>query len=214
MMALSGGGEAVDFGHRKCHGGAPACTGYVAPACSGYVAPPPPPPPVCTGVAGCSGRHHCHGGGLFSKLGHRHGCHGEVACVGAPIVTCYGGAAYGCAGGYAPPPPPVIMKGETPKVMPKPIPPEVPPVKKTSIAAPATIVVSLPADATLTVDGNATRSISALRTLVTPALETGSTYVYTLQVRVNGQTQTQQIQVRGGQTTQAQFSFPQSVASR
>jgi len=214
MMALSGGGEAVDFGHRKeCHGGgAPVCSGYAAPVyaapvCTGYGAV------GCTGVGGCTGRHHgharaasCHGGGLFSRMG-GHRCHGgAVACTGGYTGTCFGGAGAGCFGGGVY----VAPKGETPKVMPK----EIVPPKKTSIAVPATIVVSLPANATLSVDGSPTTSTSAQRTLVTPALETGSTYVYTLQAQVNGQTQSQQIQVRGGQTTQAQFSFPQGVASR
>jgi uncharacterized protein (TIGR03000 family) len=231
MMALSGGGEAVDFGHRKaCHGGgAPVCSGYAAPACSGYVAPVSSGYVGCTGVSGsaCTGRAHghraCTGGGLFSKL-RKHGCHGgAVACSGGGYSgTCYGGSSYGgcvgsspyggCVGGmgggiY------VAPKGETPKVMPKEI-KEIKEIKKTSITAPATIVVSLPAAATLTVDGNPTTSTSAQRTLVTPSLETDSTYIYTLQVQVNGQTQTQQIRVRGGQTAQAQFSFPQTVASR
>jgi uncharacterized protein (TIGR03000 family) len=212
MMALSGGGEAVDFGHRKCHGctGAPACTGVVvARGCTGGAVAH-----GCSGYGSCHGRvaHHghraagctgsCHGGGLFSRMRSR--CHGSsYGCTGYGAVGCTGGA--GCTGG-------VIVAphhpgAETPKVMPK------EEKKKTSIA-PATIVVSLPADATLTVDGAKTSSTSAQRTLVTPALDTDSTYVYTLQAQVNGQTQTQQIQVRGGQVTQAQFSFPESVASR
>ena len=93
---------------------------------------------------------------------------------------------------------------ETPKVMPK---------KEKVSLAPATIVVSLPANATLTVDGTPTTQTAAQRTLVTPALEEG-TFVYTLQAQFDGQTQTQQVQVRAGETSQAQFSFPQGVVSR
>jgi len=85
--------------------------------------------------------------------------------------------------------------------------------------APATIVVSLPADARLTVDGNATRSTSDRRTFVTPALESGETYMYTLraEVVVDGQAsvQTQEVAVRAGQTTDVTFNFTsQGVASR
>jgi uncharacterized protein (TIGR03000 family) len=72
----------------------------------------------------------------------------------------------------------------------------------------------LPAEAKLTVDGNSTTSTTERRTLVTPALEQGSIYVYTLQAEVNGQTQTQEVRVRAGETSQAQFNFPQGVASR
>jgi uncharacterized protein (TIGR03000 family) len=202
MMALSGGSEAVDFGHR-CKG----CTGY---ACSGAT--------VCTGyAAACTGRtHRCHGtyacsgsachgtyacsgsactgschGGLFSRLKSRcHGCTGTYACTGS---ACTGGT------------PVVPMTPETPKTPPKVVP-------KSVSVAPATIIVSIPAGATLTVDGTPTTSTSAQRVLVTPALDMGSTYVYTLVARINGQVQTQDIQVRAGETTQVNFA--QTVASR
>jgi len=45
--------------------------------------------------------------------------------------------------------------------------------------APATIRVSLPADAALTVDGQATQATSATRSFTTPALESGKRYFYT-----------------------------------
>ena len=88
-----------------------------------------------------------------------------------------------------------------------------------SNASPATIVVTLPAEARLIVDGAATRSTSERRTFVTPALENGETYVYTLRAEVvrDGQTavQTQEVIVRGGQTTDVSFNFAsQGVASR
>ncbi len=83
----------------------------------------------------------------------------------------------------------------------------------------ATIAVSLPADAQLTVDGNATRSTSDRRSFVTPALENGVNYVYSLRAEVvrDGQVsvQTQEVTVRGGQTTDVSFTFAsQGVASR
>ena len=91
--------------------------------------------------------------------------------------------------------------------------------EEASTPSPATIVVSLPADAKLVVDGNATRSTSDRRTFVTPALDNGSDYVYTLRAEIvrDGQVavQTQDITVRGGQTTEVSFTFAsQSVASR
>jgi uncharacterized protein (TIGR03000 family) len=87
--------------------------------------------------------------------------------------------------------------------------------EEVSAPAAATIVVSLPADAKLTVDGTPTTSTSNRRTLFTPPLARGSAYVYTLRAEVNGQTQSQDVQVRAGQVTQAQFTFPaSSVAGR
>jgi len=85
--------------------------------------------------------------------------------------------------------------------------------------APATIVVTLPAEAKLTVDGNATRATSARRTFVTPALEVGGDYSYTLRAEMvqDGQVavQTQNVTVRGGETTEVSFTFAsQGVASR
>jgi uncharacterized protein (TIGR03000 family) len=210
MMALSGGSEAVDFGHKKCHGctGAPVCTGAVyapkvvyAPACTGSAchgarAACHGTRAACHGAVACTGS--CHGGGLFAKMRDRR-CHG---CTGA--VACYGSA--GCSGTIVVPGSPG-MNPETPKTPPKVIP-------KSVSVAPATIVVSLPAGATLTVDGTPTSSTAAQRVLLTPALDMGTTYVYTLQAQLNGQVQSQDIQVRAGETTQAEFSFPASVASR
>ncbi len=91
--------------------------------------------------------------------------------------------------------------------------------KKTEVDAPATIVVTLPAEAKLSVDGTATTSTSDRRVLQTPVLETGSDYVYTLRAEVvrDGQTmvETQQITVRAGETTEVPFNFSaQGVASR
>ena len=96
----------------------------------------------------------------------------------------------------------------------------VPDPKKTKVESdvPATIIVSLPADARLTVDGVATTSTSDRRTLVTPNLEVGTTYFYTMraEIVVDGRTvsETQVVNVFGGQTTDVRFSFPQTVATR
>ena len=58
-----------------------------------------------------------------------------------------------------------------------------PPTPKTTDldnAAPATIVVNVPADARLTIDGEATTSTSAQRVFVSPVLNPGQEYHYTL----------------------------------
>ena len=105
------------------------------------------------------------------------------------------------------------MKKEMPKSEPVPNP------KKVSINTPATIVVSLPTEARLFVDGAPTTSTTDRRTLVTPALETGSTYVYEVRAEIvhEGRTiaQTQQVTVRSGEVSNVQFNFStQTVASR
>src|SRR2546426_118647 len=108
------------------------------------------------------GRGRCHGcaGG---------GCHGGYGCAGG---GCHGG----CEGGYPVPPP----KTGDPKVMPK----------KTEGPSPATIIVSLPANARLLIDGNSTSSTSARRIFTSPTLQPGADYVYTLRAEIirDGQT--------------------------
>lgn len=131
MMAMSGSGDDMSWGHRGgCHGGS-SCHGYVAASsCCGSYAP------VSTGCYGsgygsgygCNGGYSCHGGGRGGFLGlcnrgnschgggglfHRggHSCHGYVntcntcnTCA-APMNNCCGQVqSYGCTGGmmYAP----------------------------------------------------------------------------------------------------------------
>ncbi len=78
--------------------------------------------------------------------------------------------------------------------------------------APARIIVSLPADARLTVDGTPTKSTSATRVFVSPALQPGQQYQYTFKAEVvrNGEPQsaTKQVTVRAGQETRVQFNLP------
>ena len=56
---------------------------------------------------------------------------------------------------------------------------------KTGMApAPATLIVSLPADAKLTIDDSPTASTSAERTFVSPTLKPGQDYNYTLKAEM------------------------------
>ncbi len=222
MLALTAGNEAIDFGKSRCTG----CTAYTACptvvygctssctarnglfanrshgcttsyACSSSV------------VYGCSSSHSsCHGG-LFAR---RNACHCPPTCS-----TSY----YGCTTGYngctstVVPTTPIPIKKDMPKGGEK---IDAPKKEQASINA-ATIIVSLPADARLIVDGASTTSTSERRTLVTPELEAGATYVYTMQAEVTREgrvmTQTQQVTVRGGETSNVQFNFSgQAVASR
>jgi uncharacterized protein (TIGR03000 family) len=89
------------------------------------------------------------------------------------------------------------------------------------VAAPvntqASIVVSLPAEAKLTIDGNPTTSTSSRRVFVTPELPVGRTFNYTLkaEVAVGGRTEviTKVVTVQAGGETQALLELPASVAS-
>jgi uncharacterized protein (TIGR03000 family) len=75
----------------------------------------------------------------------------------------------------------------------------------------ATIVVNLPDDATLTVDGEATQSTSGTRVFVSPSLQAGKTYQYTLRAEVNRdgrrQTTSRTVDVQAGRTTNVNIDF-------
>lgn len=83
----------------------------------------------------------------------------------------------------------------------------------------AMVVVDLPAEARLTIDGQATTSTSGQRTFQTPELEDGKSFHYTLRAEVNRggrvQTITERITVRAGETTRITLNVPaEGVASR
>jgi uncharacterized protein (TIGR03000 family) len=75
----------------------------------------------------------------------------------------------------------------------------------------ATIIVNLPADATLTVDGEATQSTSGTRVFTSPPLQAGKTYQYTLRAEVNRdgrrQTTSRTVDVQAGRTTNVNIDF-------
>jgi len=78
-----------------------------------------------------------------------------------------------------------------------------------SLDTPAKVFVSLPADATLTIDGHATASTSAQRTFVSPVLVAGKDYQYTLKVEMvrdgKAVTEIKTVVVRAGETTDVSF---------
>ena len=84
----------------------------------------------------------------------------------------------------------------------------------------ATIVVSLPADAKLTVDGTPTQSTSARRVFESPDLAPGKKYNYTFKATVmrDGKEQvvTKTAEVAAGKTSTVKLELPKSttVASR
>jgi uncharacterized protein (TIGR03000 family) len=83
----------------------------------------------------------------------------------------------------------------------------------------ASLVVHLPANARLTIDGDPTRATSATRWFVTPPLEPGKTYHYDLKAEVvrDGKqfTETRRVAVRAGQVSAVAMAVTgQAVAAK
>lgn len=82
----------------------------------------------------------------------------------------------------------------------------------------ATLIVTLPENATLTIDGQETTSTSAQRVFVTPALEDGKEYEYTLKAKVerDGKVEiaTAKVSFRAGETKPVELKFTQGVAAQ
>jgi uncharacterized protein (TIGR03000 family) len=247
MMALSGSGDAPAHHWGKgCYGGYYAscygcnggygCWGGYGWSCYG------------AGYYGCWGSSYgwgCHGysygchGGLFGKHHHGYSCYGSCygwGCWGGAVYTgCYGsGYGWGCCGGgcyggevIVPATPPTMqaepIKSEPKKEEKKPE--EEKKIDKSgestsSLMAPATLVVSLPADATLIVDGVMTKATSAERSFITPNLVRGKEYFYRLQAtwEADGKTVVinKRVVVRPGQETRISLGTAEAanVASR
>jgi len=91
--------------------------------------------------------------------------------------------------------------------------------EQASTTAPATLVVNLPEDATLTIDGVPTTSTSSRRVFLTPDLEKGQKYQYTLKATVMRDGKPVQAEqpviVRSGEESQVTLKLPAtSVAAR
>jgi len=224
LMALTSGGDAPALGGRGgccggyggcygcsggCHGGGHGCRGghhRSHGCCGGYSG--------CYGCYGgnfgCSGG--CYGSGHGCRGGH-HRSHGCCGCCGGSYggnYGCYGGnfGGLGCVGGVGG----VIVPPVAPTTTPK----------KTSLenSAPATLIVSVPADARLSIDGEATTSMTTQRVFVSPALNFGREYHYTLQAEFvkDGKkvTLSKEVAVQAGEETRVSFSAADSaeMASR
>ncbi len=212
MVAMTASPESASFGHKSyfgCNGG--SCNGTVVTStgcCGGMMLGSG----CCgglfsgkhAGMFGCCGGglfsgHGCCGGGLFSGHGccggglfSGHGCcgggmfsgkhagcclfggkmfhHGCNGCTGG--AGCTGGS--GCCGGT-----PAMT---TPEKKDMPLPKG---DKKPSVtSSPALITVNVPANATISIDGTATKSTSAVRVFATPALEAGTVYYYSITAEV------------------------------
>jgi uncharacterized protein (TIGR03000 family) len=84
-------------------------------------------------------------------------------------------------------------------------------------ATTATLIISLPADARLTIDDTLTRSTAAVRTFISPPLEPGRDYEYNLKAEAmrDGQLQvvTKRVTVRPGEETRVTLDFTGASAS-
>jgi len=103
--------------------------------------------------------------------------------------------------------------------MPAPVVPA-PPAKVGTMAAPATIIVTLPAEAKLSIDDAATKQTSARRVFVSPTLNPGETYSYTLKAEFVAEgkpvVQSKKVTVTAGNEATVSFSASDlaGVASR
>lgn len=219
------------FGCNGCNG----CNGYGYMAvhgnfCSG-----------CWGGCGCSGWGWSgHGGYGPGGLGYS-GCYGCTGCYGG-YSSLYGGppywapmGCYGCYGAYAgwacygAPLPhhgvidlgPVGGSKKEPKTEETPMPKEkkLPKDEEVRLDRRARVIVELPEDAKLYIDGNLMTTTSAKRTFQTPDLIAGQTYFYELKAEVirEGRTvaETQRVLLRPGQVVNASFGrMDTATASR
>jgi len=125
---------------------------------------------------------------------------------------------YGCQGSWAPPPgpphdgPPPDGHHDDGKGPEKGAPKKGTGEGEAMLSAPVTLVVSLPAEAKLSVDDYATKSTSAVRTFTSPVLEAGQEYTYTLKGEMirDGKTETttKQVTVRAGDQLSVSLNFP------
>jgi len=91
------------------------------------------------------------------------------------------------------------------------------PMKTGAVEAPATILVSVPENAKLTIDDAATAATAAQRVFVTPALVPGKSYHYTMKVEYVKEGKpvviTKKVDVTAGNETNVSF-IEETVAGR
>lgn len=175
-------GRLFNLGH-GCDGGCHGCDGGCDGGCFG-----------CDG--GCFG---CHGGFFRGLLGRLHGCDGG----------CFG--CNGCFGGEVIHVPSTPTTTEPPKSM---DPKEAEKGKAAAMTSPAkaTLVVNVPANTKVMIDGEATGNGSGARVFSTPVLQPGFSYRYIIQAEMlqNGQTvvQSKAVTVKAGEESRISFDQP------
>jgi uncharacterized protein (TIGR03000 family) len=99
-----------------------------------------------------------------------------------------------------------------------PAPAPAPAPKKAEAASPAHIIVRLPADAKLSVDGVDCPLTSETRSFDSPALQPGQRYFYTFKAEVlrDGKTRTEskRVIIAAGEKVNVEFNLPVETASR
>ncbi len=198
MATLTTGGATPDWGCFRCGG----C--YCGCACH-----------CSCGRYGSYGTYGTYCGCACYRCGcacfHR-GCYGGVtvnfchSCGGFACYGCYGCQALNCHCGWS-------CYGVMPPVLPYPQP--VPKDKKgkeeeeLQAQSRARLIVEVPAEAKVYIDGNLMKTNATRRVYSTPVLQQGQTYFYDVKAEVmrEGQpvTQTQRVQFRIGQIVQANF---------
>jgi uncharacterized protein (TIGR03000 family) len=197
----------------------------------------------CNGGYGCygggyGGGYGCYSGGYgggygcsSGGYGGGYGCYasGYSGGYGGGCASSYGGYGVGCAGGYGVggvgcggvivPSGGVITPGtggEKPKTDDKPKGDGPPKVGKATSTA--TLVVTLPEDAKLTIDGVATTSTSSRRVFITPELNVGTVYFYNLKAEVVREgkpvVMQERVEIRPGLESSVTLQPPTSVAAR
>jgi uncharacterized protein (TIGR03000 family) len=152
------------------------------------------------GCMGCNGCNGCNGGRGHKWFKRSNGCGGCDGGCGGGCGGCAG--CVGCAGGSAGYHSTIIVMPKADSAV-------------AQSAAPATIVVSLPAEAKLSIDGNSTTSTSERRVFVSPTLEAGQEYYYTLKAELNGQVKEERVTVKAGQEVTVKIEIPAaSVAAK
>jgi len=214
VVALAGGAEAPDCHRGGCGGG--CYGGGVSYGCSG---------------GGCFGGHHhrggsccgcsgggyvggCYGGGYGGGYGgiSYGGCYGGG--YGGGYGGCYGGGYGGGYGGYGMPGGGYPYYQGNPKSMPgaeKIGDPKEKKSEEVNVPTPGTLVVNLPANAKLTIDGYVSKQSTSQRRLVTTPINPGQEFTYTLVAEVNGAQVTQTVTVRAGEEVPVTFNFTTAV---
>jgi uncharacterized protein (TIGR03000 family) len=161
------------------------------------------------GNGGCCGG--CYGSAAYWAGGWaNNGCCGGMryGCCGG---GCCGGSGSGCCGGMMAPG--MAAPGMAPPRNAEPIQPPKASPPGAAAMAPATLLIHLPADASLTINTTATAQMTAdTRKFVSPPLEPGRDYYYNLQAEVvqGGQrlVTNSRVFVRAGQQSEVTLTIP------
>ena len=231
MAAMTGGVEAPEFG-RRCSGcsscsscsscwscsscsSCSSCKGTRVrrSKCSG-----------CSSCWSCSGSCHVSYSSCYSSCYgscHSYGCHTSYGtCHGYGCTMSYGTChGYGCATSYGCTMAAPVIEHAAPPAKPeggKTI--ETPKGAEANVAAPARIIVSLPADAKLMVDGTPTTSTTANRVFESPTLPAGKAFSYELKAEYNRDGKpvvvAKNVKISAGATVNVSLFETAAVASR